>query len=173
MPSKQVTISARISHEDAEFISQLEINDAKTPSDKLRAVIAEARRRSARKMDYASSLQMVQEIILPVTQKIREKEVENSVHSEVLTRLTEWVPDALAFLISFTHQTDTKDEHQHMLQLEQGLVERLFRLMESFLQLAISSTCPCYQPDIIQTNISPVLELCEVISSRQHAEKGV
>lgn len=172
MPSKQVTISARISHEDAEFLSQIEINGAKTPSDKLRAVIAEARLRRNRPLDYAGCFQMIQEIILPLIQEIREKEVENDVHSEVISRLAEWMPDALAFLISYFHQTKTKDDTQNMLQLEQGLVERIIRLMESFLQLAVTRHCPCYQPDVIQKKIMPILDLCDIISSRRQSEKG-
>lgn len=172
MPSKQVTISARLSHEDAEFLSQIEINGAKTPSDKLRAIIAEARRRQSRSVDYAGCFQMIQEIILPVTQQIRQKEVENDTHSEVISRVAEWMPDALAFLISHFNQAKVKDDTQNMLQLEQGLVERVVRLMESFLQLAVTRHCPCYQPEVIQKKITPILDLCDIISSRQQSEKG-
>lgn len=172
MSSKQVTISARISHEDAEFLSEMEINGAKTPSDKVRAVISEARRRRQRSSDYAGNLQMIQEIIFPVIQQIRKKEVENQTHSEVITRIAEWMPDALAFLISSDTNTQNKDDLQMLLRLEQGMVERLFRLMESFLQLAISSRCPCYQPDTIHQRIAPVLELCDIIASRPQDKKG-
>lgn len=172
MPQKQVTISARISHEDAEFLSRTEIDGAKTPSDKLRAVIAEARLHRSRSLDYAGCFQMIQEIMQPVIQQIRQKEVENNVHSEVISRIAEWMPDALAYLISFFHQTQTTDDISNMLQLEQGLVERITRLMESFLQLAVTRNCPCYQPDAIQKRIMPILDLCDIISSRQQSEKG-
>ncbi len=172
MPSKQVTISARISHEDAEFISQMEINGAQTPSDKLRAIIADTRRRNSRVWDYAGSLQMIQEMILPIIQEIRKKEVENQVHSEVITRLAEWLPDALAFLISSISQTKNKDDQQMLLHLEQGLVERAIRLMESFLQMGVTSCCPCYKPDAIQQRITPILDLCDIISSRLQDKKG-
>lgn len=172
MPSKQVTISARISHEDAEFLSQIEINGAKTPSDKLRAIISESRRRHSQVFDYAGSLQMVQEMILPIIQNIRKKEVDNQIHSEVITRLAEWMPDALAFLISSIPQTQSNDDPQLLYHLEQGLVERLLRLMASFLQLTITGICPCYQPDAIQKRITPILDLCDIIASRQHDKKG-
>jgi hypothetical protein len=172
MSSKQVTISARISHEDAEFLSQLEINGAKTPSDRLRAIISEHRRRSGMKLDYPGSLQMISEMILPKNQEIRKKELEHQVHSEVITRLAEWLPDAMAFFISAVPQTNTKDDQQILNDLELGLVERLFRLIESFLQLAVSSRCPCYQPDVIKERLTPVLDLCDIISSRLPEKKG-
>ncbi len=167
MPSKQVTISSRITHEDAEFISQLEISGAKTPSDKFRAIIADARRRSLRKQDYAGSLQMIQEIILPVMQTIRKTEVENQIHSEIITRLAEWMPDTIAFLVSSISGQGKQEIKQNMLQLERGLSERLFRLMESILQLAITGRCPCYDKDTINRQIDPVLDLCQIIMSKR------
>jgi hypothetical protein len=172
MSSKQVTISARISHEDAEFLSQLAINGAKTPSDKLRAIISEARQRSSLKLDYAGSLQMVSEMISPKIQEIRKKELENQVHSEVITRLAEWMPDTMAFFISDLPQTKANNERQILFNLELGLVERLFRLIESFLQLAVTSRCPCYKPEVIKERLTPILDLCDIISSRQSDKKG-
>ncbi|NNK01139.1 MAG: hypothetical protein HKP58_12080 [Desulfatitalea sp.] len=165
-----MTISARISHEDAEFLSQMKINGAETPSDKLRGLIAEARRRHNTSLDYAGSLQMLHELIFPIIQQVRQKEVDHQVHSEVISRLSEWVPDTLAFLISFFPQTKSQDDLQNLLQLEQGLVKRLFLLLEAFLQLAISSHCPCYEPDTIQKRIRPVLDLCGIIANRQQAQ---
>lgn len=168
MPSKQVTISARIPQEDAEYISQLTIDGAKTPSDKLRAIITEARQRSNREQDYAGSLHSIQEIIQPVLRKIRKIEVENQIHSEIVIRSAEWIPDAVAFLVSFILASDKQKPNEKMLQLEQGVTERLIRLMESVLQLAITEHCACYDPAIIQNKIGPVLELCRIIMAKKN-----
>lgn len=167
MSSKQVTISARIAHEDAEFISRLNLDEARTPSDKLRAIIAEARLRSSRDQDYSGSLQTIQELIQPVLRKIRKTEVENRIHSELLIRSAEWIPDAVAFLVSSISKIDEQNVNEQMLQLEQGVAERLVRLMESVLQLAITEHCACYDPEVIRRNVSPVLELCRIIMARK------
>ena len=167
MPSKQVTISARISQEDAEFISRLNMAEAKTPSDKLRAIISQARQRMDRDQDYAGSLQTIQEIIQPVLRKIRKTEVENQIHSELIIRLAEWIPDAVAFLVSYISKNGEQKTNEKMLQLEQGVAERLIRLMESVLQLAITGHCACYDPEIVQRKIDPVLELCQIIAARK------
>lgn len=167
MPSKQVTISARISHEDAEFLSQLSIQDAKTPSDKLRAIITEARQRGTRKADYTGSLQMIQEIITPIMQTIRKTEVENQIHSELITRLAEWMPDTVAFLVSSISEPDQQNIKQQMYQLEQGLTDRLFRLIEAILQLAVTGRCACYDQDVMNRHIDPVLDLCRIITDRK------
>ena len=51
MSSKTVPLSVRISHDDAEYIAGLKIDDALTPSDKVRAIIRDARKaREARTM---------------------------------------------------------------------------------------------------------------------------
>lgn len=170
MPSKQVTISARISHEDAAFISRLSIDDAKTPSDKLRAIISDARQRSDRKQDYAGCLHTIQEMIQPALKQIRKTEVENQIHSELIIRLAEWIPDVAAFLVSSISKIDefkANEKKEKMLQFEQGAAERLIRLMESVLQLAITKQCACYDPDIVQRKIGPVLELCNIIMARK------
>jgi hypothetical protein len=162
-----VTISARISQEDAAFISQLTIDDAKTPSDKLRAIIADAKLRSNRKQDYASSLQHIQELVQPLLRRIRKAEVENRIHSELIIRLTEWLPDTLAFLLSSISAQDDQDITEALFHLEQGAAERLIRLMESVLQLAITEQCACYNPEIMRTKIGPVLELSQIILAKK------
>jgi hypothetical protein len=167
MPSKQVTISARISQEDAEFISRLTIEDAKTPSDKLRAIIAAAKQRSNREQDYAGSLQHIQELIQPVLRRIRKAEVENRIHSELIIRLAEWIPDALAFLLSSISEHDDQKMTATLSQLEHGVAERLIRLMESVLHLAITEHCACYNPEIMQAKIGPVLELSQIILAKK------
>lgn len=167
MPSKQVTISARISAEDAEFISRLTIDDAKTPSDKLRAIIAKAKERSTRQRDYTGSLSDIQEFIQPVMKEIRKTEVENQIHSELLIRLAEWIPDTAAFLISSILEAGEAKTNEKMLQVEQGAADRLVRLMESILQLAITGRCACYDPQIIDRKLDSVLELCQIIMARK------
>ncbi|GAB6904243.1 conserved hypothetical protein [Desulfosarcina cetonica] len=163
MPSKQVTISARISDEDAAFLSGLAMGDAKTPSDKLRAIIAEARQRSQHTADYAGSLQAVQDMVQPVLRLMRNTEVENQVHSEVMSRFSEWIPDALAFLISSFSTADDEHRVEHLRQLESGVVDRLIRLMTAVLQLSITDQCACYDPAIMKAKIGPVLELSRII----------
>ena len=64
MASKTVQISARISNEDAEFLSKLTINGAKTPSDKLRAIITQTRKRSIEIQDYTGCYKLIQDLVL-------------------------------------------------------------------------------------------------------------
>jgi signal transduction histidine kinase len=167
MPAKQVTISARISAEDAEFISRLTIDDAKTPSDKLRAIIAKAKERSTRQRDYTGTLSDLQELIQPVVKEIRKTEVENQIHSELLIRLAEWIPDTAAFLISSILEESEAKTNEKMIHIEQGAADRLVRLMESILQLAVTRRCACYDPRIMDRRLDSVLELFQIIMARK------
>ena len=66
MSSKTVPFSARISLEDASFISNLSFEGAVTPSDKLRSLLAQIRRREQQSSNYAENLQQMQEWLGPL-----------------------------------------------------------------------------------------------------------
>ena len=165
MPSKMVNISARISHEDAEFISGLDIDGTKTPSDKLRAIIADARKRSRRFQDYSGCYQMIQEIMMPVVEAVRKAELENRIHSELISRIIEWLPDVLAYIVSTAPSSEKPKSTEPLNNLEQGVADRVFIMIESVLQLGITQRCPCYDESAIARRISPVLDLSNVISN--------
>lgn len=171
MSSKTVSISARITHEDAEFISQLKINGAKTPSDKLRAIIADARRRDSRTQDYRGCFQMIQEIMKPVIEKIRHAELENNVHSELITRCVEWLPDTIAYTVSSVHEFENAGSRDQLENTESGVSDRVFRLMESVMQMGITRRCPCYDEDAISNRIHPILELSNVIMATSKSKR--
>lgn len=166
MASKMVPISTRISQDDVEFISQLKVSGASTPSDKVRAIIADAKRRAEGLQDYRSAFQMMQELFQPVREHIREAELETGKHSELVTRLIEWLPDMTAYLLSTLARSDHDIDEQDLLALEEGLTDRVFRLLESVMQMGITQRCPCYDPALLSKNIDPILELASVISKQ-------
>lgn len=166
MPSKTVPFSVRIPHEDAEFISQMKISGAKTPSDKLRAIISDTRRRSTQEMDYSGCLKTIQQLIGPAAEKIRHSELENQVHSEPVLRTIEWLPDLVAFFVSSVHRQSTNLSKEALVQIEDGIVDRVFRIMESILQMGVIRKCPCYEPNAIHKRKDPILELAKVISNQ-------
>jgi hypothetical protein len=166
MASKMVPISTRVSQDDVEFISQLKISGASTPSDKVRAIIADAKRRTEGMQDYRSAFQMMQELFQPVREHIREAELDMSKHSELVTRLIEWLPDMTAYLLSTFARSDHQINEQDLLELEKGISDRIFRLLESVMQMGITQRCPCYDPSAVSKNIKPVLELADLISQQ-------
>jgi hypothetical protein len=54
MTTQMQTLSVRIPSEDLEWLAALEISGASTPSDKLRALIAQMRKQHQGTMDHAT-----------------------------------------------------------------------------------------------------------------------
>ncbi|MCW8945770.1 MAG: hypothetical protein OQL27_13445 [Sedimenticola sp.] len=170
MATKTVTISARIPSDDAEFISQLEINGAVTPSDKLRALINDARLRHEGQRDYRGCMMLVQDLINPLNIYIREQENALNVHSEVVARVLEWLPDILAFVMSSCNvEPDGKDK-EDLYEFEKLLANRVFRLMESMLHVGVTQRCPCYSETLIRERIGPILDLTRAIEIAHQQE---
>jgi len=155
---KGVSISARISQEDAEFISQLSIEGAVTPSDKVRAIIADAKRHALGKNDYLSTVQQLKDLVVPNLNHIREAEYVHDMHSELISQLYESLPDLLAFLVSATNKDMDEDS---LIELEKNSAERLFRLMEALLYMKARKSKVGYKREHIDGLVEEVSELAE------------
>lgn len=167
MAGKMVPVSTRISEQDVEFISQLPIEGASTPSDKIRAIIGEARRRSEGMQDYTGALQMMQELFAPVREQILTAEAKHGGHSELVLRIVEWLPDIAALLLSTMNRSSHDIDSKDLISLERGAADRVFRIVESVLQMAVTRTCPCYEGGAVRNRIEPVLELAAMISGQE------
>ena len=172
MPTtKTVPISVRISDEDAEFIAGLRIEGAHTPSEKMRALIAEARRRQQWPRDYAGSRAWVESVLASALRAVRNAEVDLERHSEAITLVAEWLPDIMAYILTGVPPDYEINEPQELAQLEQGVVDRVFRLLESMLRLAVTEECPCYDTHVVDRRMHSVLALAEVIRIRKGKEE--
>jgi len=165
MAPNAVNISARISQEDAEFISQLKIEGAKTPSDKLRAIIADARRHHRGSQDYLSCFHMMREMFAPIVEKVRQLEHEHDRHSELVNHSLGWLPDTVAFMVAFGQAGDDPELLQ---KFENGIADRIFGLMQSVLQMGITRHCNCYDSATVMRRMQPVIHITKLI--QQHAE---
>lgn len=170
MPSKTVPFSFRISQEDAEYISGIKIEGATTPSEKFRAILSEMRQRETVKNDYQGCLKMVQRIMSDAIENIRKAELGNSMHSELVTRGFEWLPEIIAFLVSSVTAGEEKDSKKMLLDMEHGFADRLFRQFEAVLQLGTIRTCRCYNQDAIHDRLEPILHLSKIIDKINKSE---
>lgn len=164
MSAKMVQIGARIPHRDAEFIANLKIEGAATPSDKVRAIIAEARRRQQGTRDYPASLAAMQELLAPTLTEVRRCELRLGRHSELVVRVLDGLPELLAFAVSSHGGLAAGSAGEAELQaFEQGLADRFFRLAEALLQLGVTRRTPCYQPEVLMEHLEPILDLARAI----------
>lgn len=138
MTGKTVPFSARISIDDAEFISSLEYDGAHTPSDKLRALLAETRRRHTQCDDYGENLSQMQAWVGQLKHPLLVRQQQLNYSSESVIRVLDALPDLLARLQTLAASCETLQTHE-LQQAEQGVVNRIGRLNELLLPLVITT----------------------------------
>jgi uncharacterized protein YecA (UPF0149 family) len=157
MSSKTVPFSARISLEDASFISNLSFEGAVTPSDKLRS-------------SYAENLQQMQDWLAPLQHQwqIRQQQVQQP--AEVMAALLQWLPEMLALVQS--HSATLADASASQLrQTEFAVLQQLYRLNAAVLPLQLQRG---YQasPNQQQTQRQDLVRLAELITSTSPTAQG-
>ncbi len=163
MPNKTVPVSVRLPEDDAHFLARLTLEGAETASEKLRALISDARRRQHGTEEYPAALKLAQESMAPTLRIIRNSERGHGMHSELISRLGEWLPDCMAYLVASNGAaTDLDDEE--LKDIERGLAERVFVLIQSILQMGVTRRSPCYDPSVIDERLDPVMDLAGVIA---------
>ncbi len=167
--AKNVPLSVRVSEDDAEFIARLELAGAATPSDKVRALLTEARRRHERFRDYAGCLAMLEEMLQPTLHGIREAEHAEGVHSELVARVAAWLPDLVAFLLTGIGAGAEEGDRERLRAFEAGLADRVFRLIEAVLRMGVTRTCRGYDPTVIADRCDAIVELAGLVG-RQREE---
>lgn len=163
MSGKTVPFSARISIEDAEFISMLEYDGAHTPSDKLRALLAEARRRHQNAVDYGENLGHMQEWFGQMKRQLLIRQQQLNLNNEGILRLLDSLPDLIAMLQTLT----ARAAHLNIRELQEAevqLLQKILRLNELLLPLALTSPKNAASDSLFS--------LTELISSYRAAIEG-
>lgn len=161
---KSVPVSVRVSPEDAEFIASLKIEDAVTPSDKIRALIRRARLLESREKSYEGALSTFQAQFRAVLNQVAQQEQQDKVHSELVRLFLDWLIEADAYAASPPAKKESKRASLQLESFEQGVMERTLRLCETVIRLGITDQAPCYDPAIVARNIDRVLDLSTVVS---------
>lgn len=173
MPPKTVPFSVRITEDDAEFLSRLDFKGAKTPSDRFRALIAERRAAENEIEGYQDWFDEITRLMGPAVRKVRADEQRAGVSSELVTRSFEWLPDLLAFFLSYT--ADQAEGAEDLSGLERGLTERVSRMMDVTLQMGASDFRLCYDPEAVKSRIASTMELSalmqEIMTRKQEGDQ--
>lgn len=173
MPGKSVSLSVRLSPDEATFLASYNPPGATTLSEKLRAMIAEAQHGQGRATDFSSCLGFYEEKMAAPVRRIKEAENQIERHSELLAVFAYWLPDAIANFTAKAPATDEEDLNERLLNFEAGVNERIFILIEQVLRLSVTGESPCYDPYVINNRAEVVVKLGELIklSINQKREK--
>ncbi len=161
---KSIPISLRISEESAAFISQLEIKDAVTPSEKIRAIIRNAREREEEgnaperlMADWHDHLQDLQH-------RVGAAERELKIHSEFVRFALDWQNQ-------FAHEItqDAFNGEASMADLadfENRLADQAFRLIDYIARLGVTTSAPCYNPALVREKLKKNMDLLHLVETQ-------
>lgn len=149
------TVTLRLDEDDLTYLSQVEIHGAGNLSEKIRALIGEARAQREGTDSYSAAHDFSRQLFARVDRQINAAEVETAERSELSHRLLAWLPEAVAFTLAAnqTAQPSTK-QSAALVAFELGLGERAFSLADSMIQLAQSDFSGCLARDRLMERAS-------------------
>jgi hypothetical protein len=163
------TLSVRVPTADVEWLATLAMQGAISPSDKLRALIAQMRRQHEGAMDYAACVSWLRDLVAPAVTEIRAFENSSRTHSEALTLVAEWLPQIMATLLS--ERGVASDAQTRAMQTEELVVQRCFQLLTSLLRLAVTREAACYNPVVIEKHLPAVIEISELVAQTRRSRR--
>ena len=163
----RIPISVRITQEDADFIAALEIEGANTPSEKIRALLAQARLEHEQEIGFETSLQQAQAMISPAKRDVAKWEKNHAEHSALIARSFEILPDLMAFLA--TEGPDEDTSLNALRRYEAGIAARVMHLIESILQLTVTGSSPCYDDLVLMKQLDTTLALAKIVLQQKQA----
>jgi len=169
MSTQMQTLSVRIPSEDLEWLAALEIAGASTPSDKLRALIAQMRKQHQGTMDHATCVAWLRDLLGPFVVALREVENRNRMHSDAINAVIEWLPQIMATLLS--ERRFGKDAEARAKDIEAALVQRCFQLCATLMRLGVTPAAECYDPEVIERHLPKTIELANIISADRKSRK--
>lgn len=165
MPTNRVPISVRIDQEVFDFITNLHINGANTPSEKIRELLTQARHSYERPHNYGSMLEYTETLLHDARHTILSCEKKMGVHSAILARVFEFLPDLLATLTTELPITNSTSD---LIRYEREVMWRIVRMIDNILQLAIMSKGVGYDDTVLQ-ELNNSLNLAQIV---YHNRKG-
>lgn len=165
MSAKSISMSLRLSPEDAATLASLKLADATTPSDKIRALIRLADAETAPGRSYADHLAYHGERLSEIANATLAAEAEHGQRSELLAYFNRWLPEIMAFYFASAPQKNEIAVQEELSELENGVADRIFLLFDYVLRLAVTGESPCYDSRLIASRAGTVTELAELISN--------
>ena len=157
--TNRIPVSVRITQEDADFIAELKIEGANTPSEKIRELLTQARLAHSQTHDYGTALAAQEQFFQVARRDVLHAEKEWGIHSHIVARLFEQLPDFAATLAA-----DLPENAQaaDLKRYECELMRRIVRLTDSILQLAVTGKGAAYDDTVLQ-QLENTLKLANIV----------
>jgi hypothetical protein len=165
MAVQMQTVSARLPSEDLQWLSALDLPGAVTPSDKLRALIAQMRKQYEGALDYSACLAWLRDLLAPFIIELRGIEHRERIHSAAVSAIIAWAPQIMAKMLSA--RDFGEDGVARAREVEDALVQSCFHLLMALLRLGVTPAAECYTPDVVEKHLPRIIELVQLITANR------
>ncbi len=176
MSEKSVQISVRISEDDALFLSRLDLDEAATPSEKMRALLRQARLQREGLQDFRSEFEFLSGLHRLARDRRLAGERRLGTRSELLRLVTEWIVETDARLLSALPDTESKIDDAALERIflahESDVADRVFALIDQVFRLGVTPSCAGYDPKVIRIRVESLLDLLSVFMSTHSRKIG-
>ena len=162
------SISIRVPDEDFQWLLSLDEAGAKTPSEKLRALLARSRQQEAGMENPETCSAWLRALIQPFVDSISALERKQKSHSDLVSAVSESVPQIMATLAS--SRLSASDAPREAIEIEAVLAQQCFRLLTTLLRAAVTSVPAAYDKDVLDRYLPDIIEIAEIISTRKGKE---
>ena len=167
------TITIRLDEDDLTYLSSVELTGAANLSEKIRALLAEARAQREGMQDSGLAWDFTRRLFATPERGIREAEIQAQMRSELIARIAAWLPDCSALLLAGapSPSSSARERSEHLKKLEHSLGERVLGLVDSILQMSIAGFPGCYDPESLSRRAQPALRSLAMQTSRNSNEQ--
>lgn len=162
------TISIRIPDEDFQWLLKLQEPGAKTPSERLRALLARARQQETGMSDPELCSAWMRGLAQPFVDSIAALERKSKIHSDIVSAVAERVPQIMATLASA--RAAGNDAEKDATEAEATLTQQSFLLLTALLRTAVTSSPSTYDKKVLDRYLPDIIELASIISTRKGKE---
>lgn len=164
---RSVPLSVRISDEDAAFLARFRADGATTPSEKLRALLAQARSQERGHDDIHTALELARQSLEPARQTWSQTQREEGQRSDLIGRLYDRLPELNATLAMGPGQGE-----RSLREFEADCRDQIFGLIEDMLDFGLTGANRTYDADGYVARLTPILKLCALLREARSQEGG-
>lgn len=163
---KTIPVSVRLNEADTEFLSNLKMAGATTPSEKIRELIHAERDRMDRNRTQDAIRSRMQERVNETRNMLKSAERKEGLSSMLWVRVLEVFPDIAAKVLTGDPVRHNHDKNS-LLEFEHELQRDVFEMMNEILDLALRQSPRVLNQDAFQDEIQRTLEVLELIQVKQ------
>ena len=165
------TLSIRLPDEDFQWLLTRRAEVGKTPSEKLRALVAACRQQEAGRTDPEAFAESMKALTQALENSLAAWERCSGRHSELVGAALDAAPRLMAILASTVPLNETEAGEAAARELEAALAQQCFRLLTAILRAAVTSNPAVYARESLERYLPDIVEIVEIIANRREKER--